>query len=101
MTTSIVVRIDPELWALIPGYLANRRLDLANLPGLIDRADWAALVLLGHGMKGSGGSYGFDAISGFGACIERAALAGQAAVLCEVAAALGDYLARVQLQPDN
>ena len=101
MTTPIVVRIDPDLWALIPGYLANRQHDLARLPSLLEAADWLALAFIGHGMKGSGGSYGFDAISEYGARIERAAQTAQGDVVRGVAAELADYLARVDTLPDT
>jgi HPt (histidine-containing phosphotransfer) domain-containing protein len=39
----------------------------------LDRVDFAALRSLGHQMNGSGGMFGFQAITDIGAAIERAA----------------------------
>jgi HPt (histidine-containing phosphotransfer) domain-containing protein len=39
----------------------------------LDRDDFEAVVLLGHNMRGSGGAFGFQAITDFGAGLEQAA----------------------------
>ncbi|HWA70129.1 MAG TPA: PAS domain S-box protein [Rhizomicrobium sp.] len=57
----------------IPAYLQNcRRNGIAMLDAL-DRVDFATVQSLGHQMNGSGGMFGFQAITDIGAAIERAA----------------------------
>lgn len=96
MSEKIIVHIDPDLEALIPGFLENRRRDVERLRELVAAGDYAAVRLIGHSMKGAGGGYGFDPITDYGARIEAAAeRADGAAVRC-AADALADYVARVE-----
>ena len=69
----IVVRADPQIADLIPGFLQNRRNDVIAMLGALDLGDFATVEHLGHGMKGAGGSYGFAAISDIGGALEHAA----------------------------
>ena len=39
----------------------------------LDRGDFKTVESLGHGMKGAGGSWGFQAITDIGAAVEHAA----------------------------
>lgn len=96
MNDEIVVHIDPELEGLIPGFLANRRRDVASLRELVAQRDYASIRLIGHSMKGAGGGYGFDPITEYGDQIEVAALEGRDDRILSVTAALEDYLARVK-----
>jgi HPt (histidine-containing phosphotransfer) domain-containing protein len=41
----------------------------------ITRGDFETVQILGHSMKGAGGSYGFDAITDIGRSLEQAAIA--------------------------
>jgi PAS domain S-box-containing protein len=70
----IRVRADPQFADLIPGFLENRRADVISILGALDRGDFATVESLGHGMKGAGGSYGFDAITDVGTGLEQAAM---------------------------
>jgi HPt (histidine-containing phosphotransfer) domain-containing protein len=38
----------------------------------LDRADFEAVAILGHNLRGSGGAFGFQAITDFGAGLELA-----------------------------
>ena len=96
MNEEIVVHIDPALEDLIPGFLANRRRDVAALRTLVEQQDYAAIRIIGHSMKGSGGGYGFDPITEYGDQIEIAALEGDAHLILSITAQLADYLARVK-----
>lgn len=93
---AIVVHVDPELEELIPGFLANRRRDVASLRLLLEQRDYAAIRMIGHSMKGAGGGYGFDLITEYGDQIEVAALEGRDDTILSVTSALADYLARVK-----
>ena len=72
-TDAILVRANPKLADLIPGFLQNRRRDVIAMLEALDRSDFATVESLGHGMKGAGGSWGFQAITDIGAALEQAA----------------------------
>lgn len=94
----IIVHIDDEdILELAPGYLANRRKDLATLRDTLARRDFEVLYALGHKMKGSGGGYGFERITGIGGDLESAAKAQDAQAVERVIAELQDYLNRVEI----
>jgi PAS domain S-box-containing protein len=69
----ILVRADPKFADLIPEFLKNRRLDVSAMLDALDRGDFETVKRLGHGMRGSGGSYGFQAITDLGTALEQAA----------------------------
>ena len=69
----IIVRVDGELKSIVPGFLKNRQKDLISIREALKRADFQRIGVLGHCMKGSGGGYGFDAITEIGGSLERAA----------------------------
>jgi len=96
MSEKIKVSIDPDLEDLIPGFLGNRRHDVARIRELLAVADFEQVRLIGHSMKGSGGGYGFDPITEFGDEIERAAVRKDGAAIEVAVARLADYLARVE-----
>ncbi len=96
MTDRIIAHIDPDLEALIPGFLDNRRKDVTRLGELISVADYSQIRLIGHSMKGVGGGYGFDPITDYGAVIEEGALRADAVAIAGAVAALADYLERVE-----
>ena len=93
----IVVRIDPDLEELIPGYLKNRDNDLLAIQSALGKEDFEAVQQLGHTMKGSGGGYGFDFISAIGLALEDAAKNQSLEKVQEVTNELADFLKRVQV----
>jgi PAS domain S-box-containing protein len=68
--------IDPQpaqKWAeRIPAYLENCRNNGAAMREALERADFAAVTILGHNLRGSGGSFGFQTITDLGAGLEQA-----------------------------
>ena len=56
-----------------PAYLRNCRQNVIDMGEALDRADFEAVTILGHNMRGSGGAYGFQAITDIGAGLEQAA----------------------------
>ncbi|MGB1885236.1 MAG: Hpt domain-containing protein [Gammaproteobacteria bacterium] len=97
MADRIVVNVDSDLEDLIPGFMDNRRKDLVKLEEMIGARDFDALCKIGHSIKGVGGGYGFDAITDFGAVIEKAAESQDIAALGRCQAEYADYLARVDV----
>lgn len=70
--TARLARIDAEIADLLPGYLERRRDDVRVLRAALAERDFATVQLLGHRMKGSGGSYGIPGLSAVGGRLERA-----------------------------
>jgi len=71
--SKIVVKIDPDIKELIPGFLINRYEDIKLLNIYLEKRDFESIVRLGHSMKGFGAGYGFDDISLIGGKLEDAA----------------------------
>jgi PAS domain S-box-containing protein len=65
-------RIAQRLAQQIPAYLENCRRNVVLMGEALDQGDFEAVTILGHNMRGSGGGFGFQAITDFGAGLERA-----------------------------
>ena len=91
----IVVQVDPDLEAIVPGFLANRQRDLTTIESCLKQGDLNTIRLLGHRMKGDGGGYGFDQISTIGHHLEEAAMANDLLGLQHQQDNLRIFLARV------
>jgi HPt (histidine-containing phosphotransfer) domain-containing protein len=93
-----VVYVEPELAELVDGYLAHRRAEARALPGALRAGDYADLWRRGHQLKGAGAAYGFAFLSEVGAALEAAARHRDAGAVRRAAAALRDYLARLDVR---
>ncbi|MCP4180492.1 MAG: Hpt domain-containing protein [bacterium] len=95
----IDVCIDKDLEILIPEFLDNRKEDISTLRKEIELIDTDSIRILGHNMRGLGGSYGFDHISEFGERIENAALAlkDNVAIIEESSKLLSEYLEKINV----
>src|SRR5205807_5054824 len=102
----VVIQVDPDLSDLIPIFLANKRSDVAAIMSASanEPIDFEALGRVGHRLKDEGGSYGFDAVSSYGALIERAAGERNVVPIRQYARELSTYLDSVEIvyhQPDR
>jgi PAS domain S-box-containing protein len=97
---SILVHANPNFADLIPAFLQNRRQDVTAMLDALDRGDFATVESLGHGMKGAGGSFGFDAITALGAALEQAAESADTDASRKCVGELSSYLDRVEMVPD-
>ena len=93
---TILVKIDRKLDVLAPKFLTDCRKLLNELRGAIESGDIAATRRIGHSLRGTASSYGFDGIGSIGEEIEHAARAADAAALRTLAERLDNYLARVR-----
>jgi HPt (histidine-containing phosphotransfer) domain-containing protein len=93
----IVVQVDADLEDLIPGYLQNRRQDVDAILQALENQDFETIRVLGHTMKGTGGGYGFDAITEMGRDLEAAAKGKNAQAIRQGTATLLDYLQAVEV----
>ncbi len=92
-----VVRVDPEIQNLIPGFLENRRKAIKAMLEALEQRDYETIRILGHRMKGSGAGYGFDAITDMGDTIEQAAKDKDSAVIRRWINKLVNYLERLEV----
>jgi PAS domain S-box-containing protein len=93
----IVVRANPRFADLIPGFLLNRRQDVIVMLDALDRGDFRTVEDLGHGMKGAGGSWGFQRITDIGAALEQAAESTDSDASRRWVGELSSYLDRVEI----
>jgi CheY-like chemotaxis protein/HPt (histidine-containing phosphotransfer) domain-containing protein len=68
----ILLRVKPTLAARIPAYLQNCRQNVVVMLDALDRVDFETVTSLGHQMRGSGGAFGFQAITDIGAALQQA-----------------------------
>ncbi|MDZ4064422.1 MAG: Hpt domain-containing protein [Coriobacteriia bacterium] len=94
----ITVCIDSGLEELIPRYLKRRREDVVRIREALDEGHLEDAQTIGHKMRGSGGGYGFDALTDIGGQIETAAVVGDTAAIWRLAQTLEDYLARIDVR---
>ena len=90
--------MEPDVAALLPGYLASRSTDLETMWRMCEAGDFEGLQHLGHRLKGSGGSFGFPKLTSIGAAIERNAFVGDLHACGRALAALEEHLARARLE---
>jgi HPt (histidine-containing phosphotransfer) domain-containing protein len=95
----IRVEVDPDLVDLVPGFLANRRVDLDSLRDALELGDYRAIHRIGHNLKGDSGALGFDGLGDVGRELERAALEQDNAGIRVGTERLADYLEHVEVVP--
>jgi len=91
------VRIDKDLEDLIPGYIENRQKDIKSILFSLEKEDYESIRILGHSMKGSGGGYGFDAITRIGKSIEEAAKNKNGSEIKKQVEELSYYIAGIEI----
>lgn len=94
----IKVQIDKDIKDLIPDFIEARRNDFQRLPGLVAQKNYEQMITIGHGMRGSGGGYGFDEITRIGGVIEDAARCQNDQKILEMVKDLESYLSRIEIE---
>ncbi|HZX84422.1 MAG TPA: PAS domain S-box protein [Reyranella sp.] len=92
----IVVRTKAKFAHLVPAYLDSCRHGVVEMRDALGRVDYDALRVLGHDISGSGGAYGFQAITDIGISLQQAAENSDGEVSAQWIAELADYLDRVE-----
>jgi CheY-like chemotaxis protein len=93
----ITVQVNSAFKNVLPGFLDRRYQDIVTLRQALTQSDYETVRILGHNMRGSGSSFGFDAISDIGASLEKAAKEGDAETIGKWVDALESYLGRVEV----
>lgn len=94
---NFTVEIDDVLRPIVPDFIRCRNDDCILIRQLLSKGNYDDIRLLGHRMKGTGGSYGFDAISEIGEIIETASLEADQETIRVQLQRLEDYLKRVSV----
>ncbi len=98
-TDSIPVRGEQKFARLIPAYLLNCRQNVVAMGDALDRVDFEVVTFLGHQLKGSGGSFGFQAITDIGAALQEAGESADTAASRRSVDELSSYLDRLAIIP--
>ena len=86
------VEIDRDFDTVAPEYLSSRCSECRLILDLLADDRFDDIRIIGHRMKGTGGSYGFDGISEIGERLEAAALAHNADAIRLAVSSLQAYL---------
>lgn len=97
MSNKIKAEVSKDLEPLIPRYLDRRHKEIELFRTQLAAANFEALRIGGHSLKGSGGGYGFPDLTRIGGTIETAAKAGDVAVIATALTEYADYLQRVEV----
>jgi CheY-like chemotaxis protein/HPt (histidine-containing phosphotransfer) domain-containing protein len=92
-----IVYIDPDLEDLIPDFMDNMKKEVDNIGALLVKDDMKEIQRIGHSMKGTGGSYGFDEITEIGREIEESAKTGDKEAIIKLNNRLDSYLSNVKI----
>ncbi|MEY4705054.1 MAG: hypothetical protein RL042_1256 [Nitrospirota bacterium] len=95
-----VVHVDADFEALIPKFMVNRRGEVQAMREALSRQDFESLCKIAHGMKGTGGSYGFDDLTTMAATLEQAAKVKDLATVTQTLNAIATYLESVEVVYD-
>ena len=96
----IPLRVKPVLADRIPAYLQNCRQNVVVMLDALDRVDFETVTSLGHQMRGSGGAFGFQAITDIGAALQEAAESADNDVSRKWVGELSKSLDRVEIISD-
>lgn len=92
-----IVRVDPELKDLIPGFLNNRRQDALTIRAALAQEDMETVQILGHSIRGCAGGYGFNALSELGGILERGAQNRDSEAITNAVDELQAYLEQIEI----
>ena len=101
MSDKPILAVDAQVAALVQRFLANRAADVGRIRAALAGRDFEAIRGAAHGMKGSGGGYGFPEISRLGAAMEEGARRRDAAAIVELVASLEACLVRIETGRDH
>ena len=89
--------IDTDLEDLIPQFLKNMHKYVEDIKRLLAKGDLEEIQKIGHSMKGTGGSFGFDEISKIGKKIREAAQDNNKESITRLNKLFAEYLSTVKI----
>lgn len=94
-TDNVRVEVDSVLEPIVPDFLNNRKKDCELIHQMLEKGAFDEIRVIGHRMKGAGGSYGFDDISEIGEIVEEASQKADHETIRAAVQRLANYLERV------
>jgi PAS domain S-box-containing protein len=94
---TVHLSLNQKLAARAPTYLQSCRQSVIEILDALDRVDFETVTILGHNMRGSGGAYGFQAITDIGGAIEQAAESADNDASRKWVGELSSFLDRVEI----
>lgn len=94
---ALIVHVEADFEPLLPKFMTNRKKEVVMMREALAQQDFETVRKVAHGMKGAGGSYGFDRVTAMAAIIEQAAKTGTSPTIEAELAQLGHYLEQVQV----
>ena len=85
---------------MVADYIGRCRAELPALHTALDGSDFEHMRIYGHRLRGTGGAYGFPALTEIGGSIEQAGRARDEARLRKEIATLEAFLCRVDVVAD-
>jgi HPt (histidine-containing phosphotransfer) domain-containing protein len=92
---------QPKFVNRIGVFQQNCRQNVITMLDALDRDDFGTVELLGHGMRGAGGMFGFPAITDICAALEQAAESADTDASRKWVGELSGYLDRVETSPTD
>lgn len=96
-TKNYTVTVDKDLEDLIPDYLAARTKELATLEAAFEENNFPLIQAIGHKLRGSAGSYGFQELSEVGKELEEKSKTSDAQSIKQALTQYQHYLKNVQV----
>jgi HPt (histidine-containing phosphotransfer) domain-containing protein len=96
-----IVHLDASFAPLVPKFMTNRKKEVTTMQAALTAQDFETVRRVAHGMKGAGGSYGFDRITEMASTIEQAAKNGGRETIDTGLNSLGSYLEQVEVIFDD
>lgn len=93
----LIVHVEADFEPLMPKFMTNRKKEVVTMREALAQQDFETIRKVAHGMKGAGGSYGFDRVTAMAAIIEQAAKTATGSTIDTELAQLGAYLDHVQV----
>ena len=97
---SVPLPMNQILARLIPEYLQNCKQNVIAMQDALDRADFETVTVLGHNLRGSGGSFGFQAITDIGGALQQAAESADIDASRKLVGELSSFLQSIETIPD-
>jgi signal transduction histidine kinase/CheY-like chemotaxis protein/HPt (histidine-containing phosphotransfer) domain-containing protein len=95
---SIKIQVEEGMEDVVPGYLEKRRAEVPVYRAALAAGDLTAIRNMGHRMKGTGGGYGFQALTDLGSALEKAAVAGDTETIARNLDEFSRYIGAVELE---
>jgi hypothetical protein len=101
MNDKIQVSVEPGLRELVPGFLANRRKDVAAIGQALHSGNLEAIRVVGHNIRCFSRVYGFERLTALGEEIQQAATDASTLRIAHAQAQLADYLSRIEIHDEQ